>query len=233
MILFACTFCQKMLSIKEELAGKKVKCSGCGQVTVVPAKVATPTPAAFPAALCELRTLAPAGDQAAEALSESPTAPPRSLADATVSPHPESSDDAHLTAFLAPAQADDELGRLGGFRILKILGHGGMGVVFQGEDPKLGCQVAIKAMLPHLADSKSAQQRFLREARAAAALEHDHIVPILQVGEDRGAPFIVMPLLRGESLTGGCGVRTSYPWRKCCVSAGKSPWVWRPPTSAA
>ena len=107
---------------------------------------------------------------------------------------------AELTAFLAPAQGEDELGRLGGYRILKVLGHGGMGVVFQGEDPKLGRRVAIKAMLPHLAESKSAQQRFLREARAAAALEHDHIVPIFHVGEDRGAPFIVMPFLQGEPL---------------------------------
>ena len=82
----------------------------------------------------------------------------------------------------------------------KVLGHGGMGVVFQGEDPKLGRRVAIKAMLPHLAESKSAQQRFLREARAAAALEHDHIVPIFHVGEERGAPFIVMPFLQGEPL---------------------------------
>src|SRR6202043_252637 len=79
-------------------------------------------------------------------------------------------------------------------------GHGGMGVVFLGEDAKLGRKVAIKAMLPHLAGSKSSQQRFLREARAAAALEHDHIVPIFHVDEDRGAPFIVMPFLKGEPL---------------------------------
>jgi WD40 repeat protein len=105
-----------------------------------------------------------------------------------------------LIEFLAPPQAADELGRLGGFRILKILGHGGMGVVFQGEDPRLGRKVAIKAMLPYLAGSRLSQERFLREARTAAALENDHIVPILQVGEDRGAPFIVMPLLKGESL---------------------------------
>ena len=93
-----------------------------------------------------------------------------------------------------------ELGRLGGFRILEVLGHGGMGVVFQGEDPKLGRKVAIKAMLPHLAGSKSSQERFLREARAAAALEHDHIVAIHHVGEEHGVPFIVMPFLKGEAL---------------------------------
>ena len=107
---------------------------------------------------------------------------------------------AELLSFLAPAQAADELGRLGDYRIQKILGQGGMGVVFLAEDPKLRRQVAIKAMLPHLAQSGVSHQRFLREAQAAAAVEHDHIVPILHVGECRGAPYIVMPFLRGESL---------------------------------
>jgi serine/threonine protein kinase len=80
------------------------------------------------------------------------------------------------------------------------LGAGGMGVVFQAEDPHLERTVALKAMLPALAVSASSRQRFLREARTAAALSDDHIVPIYQVGEDRGIPFIVMPLLKGESL---------------------------------
>jgi hypothetical protein len=60
--------------------------------------------------------------------------------------------------------------------------------------------VALKTLLPALAASGSARERFLREARAAAAIEHDHIVTIYQVGEDRGIPFIAMQLLRGESL---------------------------------
>src|SRR5207302_3265782 len=77
---------------------------------------------------------------------------------------------------------------------------GGMGIVFQAEDPQLQRLVALKVMKPGLAASSSARQRFLREARAAAALEHDHIVPIYQVGEDRGVPFLAMPLLRGETL---------------------------------
>ena len=119
----------------------------------------------------------------------------------TKSPHPDVSDhDSSLTDFLAPPQADDELGRLGGYRILKILGHGGMGVVFQGEDPKLERKVALKAMLPTWPSSKSSQQRFLREAQAAAAIEHDHIVTIYQVGEDRGVPFMAMEFLKGEPL---------------------------------
>jgi serine/threonine protein kinase len=106
----------------------------------------------------------------------------------------------NLYAFLAPAERPDEIGRLGTYRILKVLGAGGMGVVFQAEDAALKRNVALKAMLPSLAADKSARQRFVREAQAAAAVEHDHIVPIYQVGEDHGVPFLAMPLLKGESL---------------------------------
>ena len=75
-----------------------------------------------------------------------------------------------------------------------------MGVVFQAEDPQLQRLVALKAMLPTLAASASARQRFLREAQAAAAVKHDHIVTIYQVGEDRGVPFLAMEFLEGEPL---------------------------------
>src|SRR5204862_5998107 len=94
----------------------------------------------------------------------------------------------------------DELGRLGPYRVLKVLGAGGMGVVFQAEDLVLERKVALKVMLPALAASESSRKRFLREAKTAASIEHDHIVPILQVGEDRGVPFIAMPFLKGEPL---------------------------------
>jgi serine/threonine protein kinase len=112
-------------------------------------------------------------------------------------------DDSHdsmLTEFLAPPQSDDELGRLGKYRILEILGHGGMGVVFKGEDPRLKRAVAVKAMLPRMAASASASKRFLREAQAMAAIKHDHIVSIYEVDEDRGVPFLAMEFLHGESL---------------------------------
>ena len=102
--------------------------------------------------------------------------------------------------FLAPAQAADELGRLGNYRVLRMLGSGGMGIVFEAEDLQLKRHVALKAMKPALAASTSARKRFVREAQAAASVEHDHVVPIYQVGEDRGIPFIAMPLLRGETL---------------------------------
>jgi len=103
-------------------------------------------------------------------------------------------------SYLAPAQQTDEIGRLGDYRVLEVLGRGGMGVVFRAEDPRLKRQVALKVMKPSIAASRSAKDRFLREAQFTAAIEHDHIVHIYQVGEDRGVPFIAMPFLRGESL---------------------------------
>jgi len=109
-------------------------------------------------------------------------------------------DRTELTNFLAPAQGPGELGRLGSYRILRVLGAGGMGVVYQAEDPNLKRLVALKAMLPSLASSASARQRFLREAQSAAAIDHDHIVHIYQVDEDRGVPFLAMQFLRGEPL---------------------------------
>ncbi len=101
---------------------------------------------------------------------------------------------------LAPPQADDELGRLANYRILKVLGRGGMGVVFQAEDVQLQRSVALKVMLPEMAASREARERFLREARMAAAIEHDYVVPIYQVGEAGGVPFLAMPWLKGVSL---------------------------------
>jgi WD40 repeat protein len=101
---------------------------------------------------------------------------------------------------LAPPQGPGEVGRLGPYRILKVLGAGGMGVVFQAEDPALERLVALKAMMPALAASATAKKRFLREAKSAAAIKHDHIVSIYQVGEDRGVPFLAMEFLTGEAL---------------------------------
>ena len=143
--------------------------------------------------------LGPAG--AAEMPTLSPMPPSLRNPDATQGvERPSSGADSSLTDFLAPAQAADELGRLGDYRVLRVLGRGGMGVVYQAEDPKLKRRVAIKAMLPTLAASASAGKRFIREAQAMAAVEHDHIVRIYQVAEDRGVPFLAMEFLRGEPL---------------------------------
>jgi WD40 repeat protein len=102
--------------------------------------------------------------------------------------------------FLAPPQGPDELGRLAHYRVLRKLGAGGMGVVYLAEDTRLGRRVAVKVVRPELAGFGGARKRFLREACLAASLDHDHVVTVHHVGEERGAPFLVMPLLRGESL---------------------------------
>jgi serine/threonine protein kinase len=113
-------------------------------------------------------------------------------------PPPEQTEEGYL--FLAPPEAPGELGRLGGYRVLSVLGTGGMGVVFLAEDVQLRRRVALKAMRTTLAVNPSAHERFLHEARAMAAVRHDHVVTIHQVGEDRGVPFFAMELLEGEAL---------------------------------
>jgi serine/threonine protein kinase len=89
---------------------------------------------------------------------------------------------------------------LGGYHLLKILGEGGMGTVYLAYDPLARRQLALKTMRPDIAMRPIARERFIREARSAAGLDHEHIVPIYQVGEDRNIPFIAMPFLQGESL---------------------------------
>ena len=113
---------------------------------------------------------------------------------------PTDSDAEDVCSLLAPPRRPDEMGRLGDYRVLKVLGSGGMGVVFLAEDTQLRRHVALKAMKPALAASASARQRFLREAQLTASITHDHIVAIHQVGEENGTPFLAMPLLQGESL---------------------------------
>ena len=102
--------------------------------------------------------------------------------------------------FLMPPEGPGEIGRLGSYRVLQFLGAGGMGIVFQAEDPQLQRLVALKVMKPALTMKEENRQRFLREAQLTALIEHDHIVAIHQVGEDRGVLFLAMQMLRGETL---------------------------------
>ncbi len=101
---------------------------------------------------------------------------------------------------LLPAQEAGEIGRLGPYRVIKVLGKGGMGVVFRAEDPQLQRHIALKVMRSRMASDQASRERFLREARAAAQIEHDHIIAVYHVGEDHGVPYLAMPLLQGETL---------------------------------
>jgi phosphate/phosphite/phosphonate ABC transporter binding protein len=89
----------------------------------------------------------------------------------------------------------------GKYRLGRLLGEGGMGAVYEAEHTGLGVRVAVKLLSPSCAANATAVARFRREARAAAAIRHDHIVAVTDVDADEeGIPFIVMELLDGESL---------------------------------
>jgi urea transport system substrate-binding protein len=102
--------------------------------------------------------------------------------------------------------------RIAHYRILKLLGRGGMGAVYEAEDTDLHRVVALKVILPEFAASPAARERFLREARACAGLRNDHVVTIYQVGQDRDVPFLAMELLQGESLNERITRAGPLPW---------------------
>jgi hypothetical protein len=101
---------------------------------------------------------------------------------------------------LRPPLVPGDLGAFGRHRVLRLLGRGGMGVVYEALDTALRRTVALKLMLPVLAASSIGRERFLREARAAAAVRHENVVNVYQVGEDEGTPFLTMELLQGDHL---------------------------------
>jgi serine/threonine protein kinase len=105
-----------------------------------------------------------------------------------------------LTTMLDPPTHPEMLGRIDEFDIEEQIGQGGMGVVFRGFDRSLNRPVAIKVMAPHLGANGVARKRFAREAQAAAAVVHPHVVPIYRVSSSPERPYIAMALIDGLSL---------------------------------
>jgi serine/threonine protein kinase len=105
-------------------------------------------------------------------------------------------------SFLSKTSEPGKIGRLGEFQVVRMIGRGGMGVVLHAFDSVLERDVALKVLSPELSSNNTARQRFCREARAAAAVTHDHIVAVHSVNDDEesGLPYIVMQLVSGESL---------------------------------
>jgi formylglycine-generating enzyme required for sulfatase activity len=215
MIPFSCGHCGNDLEVSDQLAGDSVQCPRCRQPAAVPQlAVRSNSPPAFakqradpektlprkappdPEAPTVAKTGGQVGDGNDSAGGQTGVAAigkGEAAREFRAPPVPRYD-------FLAPPEKPDEIGRLGPYRVLEVLGAGGMGVVFKALDPGLQRLVALKAMLPSQASDPSAKERFFREARAAAALKHPHIVGIYYVGEDRGTPFLAMEFLEGEPL---------------------------------
>ncbi len=112
------------------------------------------------------------------------------------------------TALLDPPTSPDEIGRLGKYSVLRVLGEGGMGIVFEAIDPVLKRPVALKIIKPKKLDDDDPGgkenrrvARFLAEAEAIAATRHPNVVQVYEVGDRAGRPFLALELCRGGTLS--------------------------------
>ncbi len=104
-------------------------------------------------------------------------------------------------SFLQPSQRPDALGRLDDYEILSVVGKGGFGIVLKAFEEELHRIVAIKVLAPEIASHGMARERFVREAKAAAAVTHENIVTIHRVKKDAKIPYLVMQFIGGVTLS--------------------------------
>ncbi|MEO9593903.1 serine/threonine-protein kinase [Rhodopirellula bahusiensis] len=102
--------------------------------------------------------------------------------------------------FLDPPEAAGELGRLGPYRVIELLGQGGMGHVYRAQDTRLQRTGALKVMNERFAKSPNSRKRIVEEARSMAAVHHDNVATLFEVGQRNGTPFLAMELLQGATL---------------------------------
>jgi hypothetical protein len=133
--------------------------------------------------------------------------PSRSLSETSEAPNqdataelPAGHDETIEVEFLRPSTDPRSIGRIGAYEIREVLGQGGMGIVFKAFDETLHRVVAIKVLAPALASSQKARRRFIREARAAAAINHPNVVTIHAVDSQGDLPYLVMEYISGCSL---------------------------------
>jgi hypothetical protein len=163
-----------------------------------------------------------------------PAQPPDPTADAPAPPPPAETATADLpprTATLAgsePAGPPDVPVRVGRYAVRRLLGRGGMGAVYLAHDPELDRPVALK--VPRLSDP-DAEERFLREARAAAALDHPNLCRVYDAGRSDVGPYLAMAYVPGPTLTEV--VRTDGPLPPPAPPRSRSGWPagWPRPTA--
>lgn len=98
-------------------------------------------------------------------------------------------------------QVEEEMEKvIGDYQVIRLLGKGGMGVVYHVQDTRLGQEFALKMLLRDQLGSAEAKERFLREAQAMAQLRHPNIVAVHQIGEHKGQPFYTMDFMKGKDL---------------------------------
>ncbi len=128
-------------------------------------------------------------------------------------------------SLLNPSERADSMGRLEKYDVLAVLGQGTFGVVLKAFDEQLRRSVAIKILSREYSSSATARRRFIREARAAAAVSHPNVVAIHAVDEQPGVPFLVMELLGGgwQPHVGRSGDRTAVGCRQLCRDSNQRP----------
>jgi serine/threonine protein kinase len=151
--------------------------------------------------LREAEPLDPETEPTSEAVLTPPSAAPMApTIPAGVVRPPDDTDPLLGVTCLRPSNNPEALGRIGSYDVMCVLGRGGMGVVLKAFDTSLHRTVAIKLLSPHLATSRKAHRRFLREARAAAGINHPNVVTIHAVEEQEGMPYLVMEYVPGQTL---------------------------------
>jgi serine/threonine protein kinase len=106
------------------------------------------------------------------------------------------------------------LGRIGGYDLVRLLGQGGMGSVYEAVDPLLGDRVALKTLCVERCRDPRALERFRREALAASKVDHPNVVKVVQVGDDAGRHFIAMELVPGGTAQKVLDSGRRYTWRR-------------------
>ncbi len=113
---------------------------------------------------------------------------------------PDDGDSDDWRRFLEPPREAESIGQIGRFSVRQLLARGGTGLVFEAIDGDSGQAVCLKLLQPHRAQHLAVRQRFMGEAKTATRLQHPRIVPIHEVAQHGQLPYLVMPLLTGQSL---------------------------------